>query len=110
MHDLSLHVPPAGGSQLGDSDVPMVAFGTQQTTVGAFMASYFDYHFSFIWWGRQALGRLLSERHSRRAAPGAEARDEGTAKWGSKRHGWEPRGQQRLCLPSAATAPLPCLP
>lgn len=39
-----------GGSQLGDSDVPMVAFGTQQTTVGAFMASYFDYHFSFIWW------------------------------------------------------------
>ncbi|KAL4434347.1 hypothetical protein ABPG75_000788 [Micractinium tetrahymenae] len=39
-----------GGSQLGDSDVPMVAFGTQHTTVGEFMTSYFDYDFSFIWW------------------------------------------------------------
>lgn len=39
----------AGSSQLGDSDVAMVAFGTQQTTVGAFMTSYFDYDFSFIW-------------------------------------------------------------
>mgnify|MGYP001067666079 FL=1 len=39
-----------GGSQLADSDVPLVAVGGVQTTVGAFMESYFGYDPNFVWW------------------------------------------------------------
>ncbi|GAB4819215.1 hypothetical protein N2152v2_006261 [Parachlorella kessleri] len=39
-----------GGSQLADSDVPLVAVGGVQTTVGTFMGSYFGYEPGFEWW------------------------------------------------------------
>ena len=40
-----------GGSQLGDSQVPLLYNPAQPlTTVGQFMKTYFDYDYSFIWW------------------------------------------------------------
>ena len=40
-----------GGSQLGDSQTPLVYNpAAPLTTVGQFMKTYFDYDYSFIWW------------------------------------------------------------
>ena len=38
------------GSQLTNSNVPMVAVGGAQTTVSAYVKDYWGYESSFIWW------------------------------------------------------------
>lgn len=38
------------GSQLCDRDIPMTTLGGQNTTVGAFMESYWGYTQGMIWW------------------------------------------------------------
>ena len=54
-HSVAPHCPSRiiyglGTSQLGDNDAPMDALDGTATTVSAFLASFFGYDYSFIWW------------------------------------------------------------